>query len=409
MRLFLYTVLVSAALFSVYVVVLTLTYTPVKTNAVPNLGAEEKPTIRSQLDGKAAAEKAEIKSTEIAKIDTVGTFTETKYGYQIEFEQVTKIDGGVELFARAWKNGKPVGLGVDGTTEWERFRIFNPPIMVEDGTCTDTWSAETESFWCAPNYKEDPEAALQTVIAHNIKLTGKEDATVKSGSRGNTTSTFYPDPNPESTSVDGSCQEASIHTSWASIHDLTACDGSDDLDTNIPVRARATATSNNFDRLYRGYFLFDTSAITDTDVVSSATLSLKGQNTEIDTAGTAQVAIVASTPASNTAIATGDFDQVGTTQLATNMTVTAWSASAYNDFALNASGVAAITATGVSKFGLRFEKDRANDSTWSSGLDMYVEVSPAETALTTSDPKLVVVHAAAAAGSTPNIQFTTFE
>jgi hypothetical protein len=92
--------------------------------------------------------------------------------------------------------------------------------------------------------------------------------------------------------------------------------------------------------------------------------------------------IYSSNPASNTALVAGDFDSLGTTAFCdTPILFTNWG-TGYNDFALNASGLAAISKTGVSKFGLRNanydvadELDPNNhDPSWSS--DTTSAVSP---------------------------------
>src|SRR3972149_5045079 len=62
--------------------------------------------------------------------------------------------------------------------------------------------------------REDPAEAIRQVIVHNVTLVGKENTKIILGKVGNTTSTFYPDSDPESTSVDGDVQDTGL-TSWA--------------------------------------------------------------------------------------------------------------------------------------------------------------------------------------------------
>ena len=45
--------------------------------------------------------------------------------YEVEIVSIGKIDGGIEIYARAWKNGKQLGLGVGGKTDLERFLFHN--------------------------------------------------------------------------------------------------------------------------------------------------------------------------------------------------------------------------------------------------------------------------------------------
>jgi len=201
-----------------------------------------------------------------------------------------------------------------------------------------------------------------------------------------TTSTFYPDPNPETTCMDG----------WVDFYGVAAFS---------VIRGAATGTNTDGGgggeayvqcgyfgsgdyTIRRMFFLFDTSAIS-SDTVSSGTLSLYG------VAGTSNtnsytLDIVASSPASNTALTTADYDQVGTTVFS-DMAIGSWNTSAYNDFSLNASGIAAIV-NGISKFAMRMSGDTDNSApTGNNSAQMRL----AETAVTSNDPKLVVIHASA--------------
>ena len=88
--------------------------------------------IEAKLEGKSARERADIKAAEIVNSDPKGTYQDATYGLRIEIQSVAKIDGGVEVFARAWRGATPLGFGEDGSVEIERFRIFNPPVLVDD-------------------------------------------------------------------------------------------------------------------------------------------------------------------------------------------------------------------------------------------------------------------------------------
>src|SRR3990167_4688263 len=86
------------------------------------------------LENKNVREKANIKSREIAKLNFSGDWTDLDSGISIEIKngKVIQIDEGIGFYARAFKNGKPIGFGSRGRTEWERFRMFNPPILTND-------------------------------------------------------------------------------------------------------------------------------------------------------------------------------------------------------------------------------------------------------------------------------------
>jgi hypothetical protein len=211
-----------------------------------------------------------------------------------------------------------------------------------------------------------------------------------------TTSTFYPNANVETTSVDGVIRNLADESTWASIHDATAgTQVSDSGSTGNAAMIISGPASNTWDQFIRAAFLFDTSALTSAATVTSATLAIYGTTTTgtnglpyaNPTAG-----IVSSSPASNTALALGDYDQFGTTDFATRLTT--WSTSAYNTFTLNAFGLAAISLTGITKTGLRVGPDIDNSPpTWQADYDMTRAARFAEESGTTRDPKLTVTYA----------------
>jgi len=218
-----------------------------------------------------------------------------------------------------------------------------------------------------------------------------------------TTTTVYPDPNPETTTVDGKCRDASAdNRSWATVRNAAGSDKDDSSAFESGVQIGAGTTSNTWEYIARGFFLYDTSSIPDTDMVDSATLSLYG-HAKSDTLGsTPNINIYTSNPASNTALVASDYATVGdTAQCDTAVTYAGWSSAAYNDFAFNATGLGNISKTGVSKFSSRNASyDVANSApTWASSNPFSnIQVEMAETASTTKDPKLVVIHSAAATG-----------
>lgn len=341
-------------------------------------------------------ERASIKADAIMETDAVGRFTDTKTSLTIEIESVRKIDDGVEVFARAWQGKQQIGFGANHSVDLERFIIHNPPILVEDptGPIVETWEGvmgDTKTR----RLREDPKAALYETLAHTIKVSGQPSNRIVSGSRGNTTSTFYPNANPESTSVDGRSRWTGTATTFA-----TACSNNgtsaDDSGVTIYPFIRSTAVSNQWNLCERGHFLFDTSAIPDTDVVSSATFSLDGA-ADKDNPFSLSINIYSTNPASNTAIAASDHQTVGTTAYATALAQSGLSDAAYNDWTLNATGLAAISLTGVTKFSEQYPEDAADSGpTWQASKNQYWAAHSADTTGTATDPKLVVVHSAAA-------------
>lgn len=104
--------------------------------------------------------------------------------------------------------------------------------------------------------------------------------------------------------------------------------------------------------------------------------------------------IVAATPASDSSLVTGDYDNFGTTRYATDLTLAGMTTGQYNDWTLNATGLAAISKTATrTKFGIRIDDDIDNTApTWASDKFAQCSASSANAAGTTEDPKLVVTH-----------------
>lgn len=207
----------------------------------------------------------------------------------------------------------------------------------------------------------------------------------------NTVTTVYPDPNPETTTVDGNLPSSILGT-WAAARDEATSPGPDDTSANsVYGQAR-----NNFS-ITRGVFLFDTSSIPDGDTKNSAIFSLAADGFGPNNADTTSFRIITSSPASNTALIGADYATAnfGTTSFG-SMALSSWvnTADTYNDVTVNADGLTNISLTGVTKWATRIALDI--DNTEPTGNNNF-EGRMADTAGTTSDPKLAVTHTAAAA------------
>lgn len=216
-----------------------------------------------------------------------------------------------------------------------------------------------------------------------------------------TTSTFYPDPSPESTSVDGRAGHGTggaYNDTFANII-AAAGDGASDGDADTTaVYLAASTTTNQFATLYRGIFLFDTSSLPDTDTINSGTFSLWG-TAKSNGLGGADLHLVSSAPASNTAVVAGDYDSLGSTSYG-NVAYASFDATntVYTDITINATGLATVSKTGDTKFGCKNSWDQAGSFTgsWASGAEDNLNSKFADQAGTSNDPKLVIVHSAAA-------------
>jgi len=353
-------------------------------------------SVKEQLTGKNQIEKANIKSTEIAKLDLRGQFTSGDYTIEIT-SPITKIDGGIEFYAKAWdKKGNPIGFGKDNLTETERFRIFNPPIMVPDGTKkneTITLGGK-EKVIEVDNFREDLGEAVKQVLAHTISVSGKPNKDIVKGSVGHTTDTFY-------AAEDGYVAKTGTSLTWANLIIAAGTNVDRTSASTVPMGIHSSATSGQFNELYRSIYVFSTGAtLPDGDDISSATFSLYGAGAGDNSLGAdPDTNVYAATPANEAAIAAGDFTNIGSTAFSTAITYAGWNTADYNDFTLNTAGKAAINKTGNTDLGVRnANHDVANSApAWSSNdysytLSYYSEQGGGGT---TNDPKLVVVHAPA--------------
>jgi len=218
-----------------------------------------------------------------------------------------------------------------------------------------------------------------------------------------TTDTFYPDPNPETTSVDGSVFRN--NPGGESFAVLRAGAGTDALDNhayNEPCAGYGHLTgSGNWYRLYRGIFGFDTSALPDGASISAATFAIYGKSKTDGISITPKIGITKGYSASNTALVASDFNVSNwenTRYCDTDITYAGFSTTGYNTYTLNASGIANINKTGVSKFGTRTDGDIDNSSNpgGSTLADSYFAVYYSDQTGTSNDPYLSVTYATGA-------------
>ena len=212
-----------------------------------------------------------------------------------------------------------------------------------------------------------------------------------SGLKAATLSTFYPDADPESTTVDGRAGWSVANTNgdiWATARSNSG-NTSLDSDTINAFQVLADTGSGDWRSFIRAIMLFDASALSGT--IKTSTLSLYA--TTVDDDFTSDMVICSSNPASDTAIvdADGDIGNFGTTEFTDSRTTLAGiTTSAYNDFVMNTAGIA--HTSGIVKFGWLAGEDFDNiEPSWVSGDQSLVVISSADETGTSQDPKLVVV------------------
>lgn len=315
---------------------------------------------------------------------------------EIEIVESNIIDGGVEVFARAWRDGKQIGFGKDGSVDVERFRIFNPPILVPDpnGDIESVSIEPISQVQTIKRFREDPEEALLQVLEHNIAQVGKDGSKIVDGKVGNTTSTFYP-------SSDGAVgSRNSTFTNVRNGVNLFVNTTSNGIVCYVGVGYYAPGGSScNSDR---GFLVFNTSAIDSGDTLDSATLSLTAQfKNNADNSGYDYIAVVESNLDNGSYPTTGDWDSGGSVEGSNQIDMGSITANntTYHDFTLNATGEGWVNFGGTTQFCLKSGDDIQNHQPSNQN---RVGFNALEYSGTSSDPKLVIVHSAGGGGATAN-------
>jgi hypothetical protein len=208
------------------------------------------------------------------------------------------------------------------------------------------------------------------------------------------TLTKYPDANPETTTVDGYVRRNNGGTeTLATIRAGAGTDHNDAYNGDSPPEMTTSSTTNQWLQISRMIWLFLTSSLTDSADITDAVFSLCAYTKENQLGGSPELDIVASTPASNTDLVNSDYGQLGTTVFA-SISYASYNGSAYNDFTLDANGIANISKTDVSKFGGRVNWDTDNSfgGSWISLGQVRFNNYCADQTGTDSDPKLVVTY-----------------
>lgn len=316
------------------------------------------------------------------KIESVSDTAEIR----IDVQDTENIEGGKQVFVKAYdQDEKQIGFGKDGTVEIERFRIINPPRYVPD----EAGDIEIESYnpvtktSVIRKYREDASEALNLTVKEAIKV--KQEAFINSditqGKVGKTTTIIYADP-------DGYVERNSANSSWSS---LRSGAGTAKGTGNVYFGFEAGTTSNLWSRIFRGVIKFDTSAIPDTDEISSATISLTGDFKQDPNSNSIDGTIYSTAVG---ALSNSDYDNSGSVALSDTLAYASFSTTTPNVYTLNATGIASISLSTSTPFVVRnTNKDAGNVApTWANGNQTIVAYKSSSAVGTTDDPKLTIEH-----------------
>lgn len=163
-----------------------------------------------------------------------------------------------------------------------------------------------------------------------------------------TDATFQPDADPEVNSLDFWTQRSVALQTWSQMTNGTG-NGASASQTRGYIRMRSETTTDKWNLLNRCNQFFDTSSLT--GIVDTGTMKVRmDSKTDPSSYWTSDLGLFGSTSTSVTSPVIGDFQLAQATHLATAIAYGSVSTTVYNTFTLNASGLAAVDTSGLSKF-----------------------------------------------------------
>ena len=223
---------------------------------------------------------------------------------------------------------------------------------------------------------------------------------------GGTTTTAYPDPHPEIATVDGYTYGGLDNQTFANARAQAGLLADDSAVDAPALIAQGDGAPPDYQEWSRLVYLFDLTAIADTDSKDSATFEFTATFRN-DPNSNNSLSLVQSSPASNTALVASDFN-IGNwpsfVRQATDLTFASLDVAGtnYNVFTLNATGLGNVSLSVITKFGVILNWDMDNTAPANAVGQRRITIRCAEAAGAT-DTKLVLIHSAAAAqGSGPS-------
>lgn len=366
---------------------------------------------RTLLEKRISMGEHEYRVEKTRAIAKVGKQRKVKAGdYSIEILSIDSILGedgtpAVKVRAKAWDaNGKRIGFGKDGSVEIETFVYYNPRVFVPDTNGEYSRTVERDFIPVVERFREDPKQALYDSLAYTMREKKEkfDDRNIIDGKIGTTTSTFYPDANPETNSADCGLQYTAVGPAWSAIRE--AATGNNAFESTATFTIQSQSASCTDFQIQRGLFMWYTAALPDTDAVSSFSVGVFVPTSGVangDNDGEDTMALYGSTHTVTNGCSTSDYDYTlfGTTVLSNVIDLTAgFTANAYNTFTGTAGGIASVSLTAQTRFTIREGHDASGNSYACGGgnTENRITVNAADTAGTTTDPILTVEHSAAA-------------
>jgi len=235
----------------------------------------------------------------------------------------------------------------------------------------------------------------QQVLAYQLGLINSQPAILRAFNF-RASLAIKPDANPETTTVDGWVGRGAVNETWATIR---AGAGNEHLDADPYALswAQSSGTSNQWGYLRRLIALFDCTSFPAGAVLIPGANTMAVYNSGVTTDYYLTQRLVATTPASNTVLANGDFANTGTTSQAT-ADVDMSGLNQYHTFTMATAWESAFTAA-VQKLGVKITNDATNSApAWVSAknygnnllaVDAGVGVAPVLTLAYTMTKKVI--------------------
>ena len=254
------------------------------------------------------------------------------------------------------KGVKVCAIGENSVSHSERLTIRNDELIRERKT---TFSVDRHFAMCL----ENAYAFIKKLIPVGIAsaLVDSQALVLVMGTVG----TFYPEAQVASNAGDGTAKYAPS-ASWATVHDGAGTNAQ--AGTYAALACYCSGSGNNWEFNQRMFTHFYTASLPDTCVISAVDLKLYTHATnDPNDEFSANIVIVEST-ATATTIATSDYQEYLTTSFASKACSSISKNSNYT-WSLNASGIANVSKTGVSKFAVMYDFDVTDEEpTWSASV-----------------------------------------
>lgn len=317
---------------------------------------------------------------------------EVKYAYMAEV--VPPVDG--EDISRRTPVSKSAVLAVEETEEeiieTVRTTFFSSPQFYEDG-----------GEWRQIEYATTtPEVFAASGAIKYVERREWWERLLPGQPLFAQTSTFRPDPNPETSSVDGSISASNTDSSQSCF--FFNGDVVSDAGTTLVVNIVSVA-NDNFPpgpgleddvtcTVNRTFLTFNTASLPDNATITAADVDL--HIISVSSPQGLSVGLTTANPASNTSLVTGDFDEIGTSVISNSIAITSLSTGNYNTFSITSGNFSVINLTGTTELAWSTTADITGFIFVPDTSSNQVTARAAETSGTSQDPVLEVTYTAGA-------------